>query len=66
MKTIRKLTGEFNGKKVVGLIGKEFAVQPYYVGATVILNRTATMVRCTGNFNTLEEAEQFAASKNLH
>lgn len=65
MQTIQKIKGEVNGKRVVGLIGKEYAVDPYYVGASIIVGHGKTNPLCTGSFKTLEQAKAFAAQWGL-
>jgi len=61
MKVIQRIKGEVNGKRVVGLIGKEYAVDPYYVGASVIVGVGKTNPLFGGSFKTLEQAQAFAA-----
>lgn len=61
MKVIQRIKGEVNGKRVVGLIGKEYAVDPYYVGASVIVGVGKTNPLFGVSFKTLEQAQAFAA-----
>ncbi len=65
MKIIKRIKGESNGRRVVGLIGKEFAIDPYYVGASVIVGRGKSNCLCCGSFKTLEQAVAFAAKWGL-
>lgn len=65
MQTIQRIKGEVNGKRVVGLIGKEYAVEPYYVGASIIVGHGKTNPLCSGSFKTLEQAQAFAAKWGL-
>lgn len=61
MKVLKKITGIRNGKKFTMTLGREFAVQPFYVGGIYLLGKGRTQVMCSGSFDSLEQAEAFIA-----